>query len=317
MFAGRTDIRSAIAVAALAVLLAGCGARIADDESGGGQAGGGQPVSTSAPPEFMPDLVGQQEDQARAALVEFNVQVTTDVRIAPQPEGTVIEQDPVAGSPFPQRVTLVISIAPPEVPDVTGQTFGTAQSTLEDLGFTVTEEPIFDSQRVDGLVVEQDPAAGATNAGEVVLSVVRRPVVSYFSDIEPVTYDGIGYVQGTAKSNGKSYGHGVYIESYSEGVGSVEYDLSRQYRRVVGEMGLEDQTSSDGQFKVEIYGDGRLLTEASVDFGTTVPVEIDVTDVLRLKITIAALSGEGGVVLGDLRAEGLESEVRVTPTPAP
>ena len=315
----RAGFRVTLTIGFMAILLASCGdgpANIESDSSSTLSAMGGT-SSTSPIPEIMPDLVGESEEDARAALAPFNVQITSEVKIAPEPEGTVIEQDPVAGSRFSQHVTLVVSISPPAVPDVTGQTFGTAEARLLDLGFAVEEKPVFDSKRVDGLVIEQEPPPGAANAGEVILSVIRRPVVAYFSDMEPVTYDDIGYANGTAKSNGQTYPHGVLLEPYSEGVGSVEYDLSRQYRRVIGQIGLEDQTSSDAQYKVEIYGDGRLLTEAVIDFGTTTDLEVDVTDVLRLKVTVASLTGTGGVVLGDLRAEGLESEVTVTPSPVP
>ena len=318
-FVTKTGLRAVLAVSIIVTSLAACGDEPdgVEGDSIDADSAVADTSSTSSTPEIMPDLVGQSEEDARAVLAPLNVQVTSEVKIAPEPEGTVIDQDPVAGSKFSQRVTLVVSISPPVVPDVTGQTFGTAEATLLDLGFTVEEKPVFDGERVDGLVIEQEPPAGSRNAGEVILSVVRRPVVAYLSDMEPVTYVDIGYSNGTAKSNGKTYPHGVLLEPYSEGVGSVEYDLSRQYRRAIGQIGLEDQTSSDAQYKVEMYGDGRLLTEVVIDFGTTTDLEVDVTDVLRLKVTAAALTGEGGVVLGDFRAEGLESEVTVTPSPAP
>lgn len=268
------------------------------------------PSSSAPAPRVMPDYTGQSLSAVQAALAPYNVRIKTVNRIDSQPAGTVIEQDPVAGAPFAQLVTLTVSTAPAAVPDVTGKTFRDAEDQLTKAGFTVTENPIFDQQRADGLVTGQNPPAGTANAAEVTLDVVRRPVVTYLADMTPVSVDRMyNPTTGTTKANGKSYSHGLLMTPPSSGVGAIEYDFSRQYRKLSGELGLDDRSDSAAIGKVEIYGDGRQLLAQDVPFGQTIPVDLDVTNVLRLKITVASVDGKSSIVFGDFAAQGLQSEI--------
>lgn len=274
--------------------------------------------SANPVPKVMPDYAGRQLAEVQASLAEYNVQIKTVNRIDAQPAGTVIDQDPVAGAPFAQVVTLTVSTAPATVPDVTGKTYREAEETLTKAGFTVTENPIFDQQKADGLVTGQNPPAGTANTAEVTLDVVRRPVVTYLADMQPVSVDRMNYpTTGTTKANGKSYSHGLLMTPPGSGIGAVEYDFSRQYRKLSGELGLDDKSDSAAIGKVEIYGDGRQLLAQDVPFGTTTPVDLDVTNVLRIKITVASVDGKGSIVFGDFAAQGLQSEVGTSGSPTP
>ena len=272
--------------------------------------------SSVAVPKVMPDFTNRTLSDAQAALAQYNVQIKTVNRISAEPAGTVIDQDPVAGAPFAQLVTLTVATAPATVPDVTGKTFSDAQEQLTKLGFTVKENPTFDQQKADGLVTAQNPPAGTGNAAEVTLDVVRRPVVTYLADMETVNQQALyGFNPGTSKANGKTYSHGLLVTPASNGAtGTFEYDFSRQYRKLNGELGLDDKSDSAAVGKVEIYGDGRQLFAQDVPFGTTVPVELDVTDVLRIKITVSTVDGKGSIVFGDFAAQGLQSEVSASGT---
>lgn len=279
--------------------------------------------SSSVPaPKVMPDYVGEDLSDVQAALAQYNVQIKTVNRIDAQPAGSVIEQDPVAGAPFSQLVTLTVSTAPATVPDVTGKTFAAAEEQLSKLGFSVLENPIFDKQKADGLVTGQSPPAGTGNSAEVTLDVVRRPVVTYLADMSPVAADRNSDREvGAKKANGKTYSHGMLIDPtppYSSNELAIyEYDFSRAYRKLTGELGMDDASASGAVGKVEIYGDGRLLSQVDVPFGTTVPIDIDVTNVLRLKVTVAVLEGGGSVVFGDFAAQGLQSEISASGSPTP
>lgn len=279
------------------------------------------PTSSSVSvPKVMPDFVGQTQAAAQATLAQYNVQIKTVNRIDAQPAGSVIEQDPVAGAPFAQVVTLTVSTAPATVPDVTGKTFAEAQQQLTKLGFEVKENPIFDQKLADGLVQGQNPPANTANVGKVTLDVIRRPVVTYLADMEPVDKTNLyGFnSDGATKANGKAYSHGILVTPAPSGqVGTIEYDFSRQYRKLTGELGLDDKSASDAIGKVEIYGDGRQLLAQDVSFGQTVPVDLDVTDVLRVKITVATVDGKSSIVFGDFAAQGLQSEVGASGSPTP
>ncbi len=268
--------------------------------------------SSVSVPKVMPDLTGKTLSDAQAALAPYNVQIKTANKIDAAPAGTVIEQSPVAGAQFAQVITLTVSTAPATVPDVTGKTYSDAEEQLTKLGFEVKESPIFDQQKADGLVTGQNPPAGTGNVAEVTLDVVRRPVVTYLADMEPVDKDTLyGFnSDGATKANGKSYSHGLLVTPVPSGsVGTIEYDFSRQYRKLTGELGLDDKSDSAAIGKVEIYGDGRQLLAQDVPFGQTIPVDLDVTDVLRLKVTVATVDGKSSIVFGDFAAQGLQSEV--------
>src|SRR5262249_55793451 len=94
----------------------------------------------------------------------FDVSVTDqeDENAAP---GTVLEQDPAAGTKLVKGKTVKLTVAkepaPVEVPDVSGQTQDEATKTLDAAGFKVrVEEGPADTPEQEGTVIEQDPAAG-------------------------------------------------------------------------------------------------------------------------------------------------------------
>ena len=259
--------------------------------------------ASSDVPTDMPDYVGTDYDDAKAALSEWNVSVTKVGLVSPQPVGTVVKQDPAAGKDFQQKVTLTVSIAPPEVPDVTDKKFGEAEAELEALGFTVVENPVVDSTRDDGTVVKQDPAAGVVGSGQVTLDVVRRPEATWLADMAPVSNPNLNVTPGSQKANAKTYTHGVAMRP-GNGVGSVEYDFSRSFTQLTGELGLDDKSDSDASAKVEIITDGRSVASYDVPFGTTVPVSVDVTNALRVKINVTVTGGPATVIFGDFKAQG-------------
>ena len=129
----------------------------------------------------VPDVVGQQQDQAAATLRGAGFEVsTTDREDADAEPGTVLEQDPAAGTQAAEgaTVTLTIATAPAEVevPDVAGQEEDAARQALQDAGFDVkvVDEPV-DTPDEDGVVTGQDPGAGESVApgSEITISVGR------------------------------------------------------------------------------------------------------------------------------------------------
>jgi hypothetical protein len=307
------------------LLLTACGAASPDAASdlpvpSGSTSSTPPPTETEADlPRFMPDLLGMDYDDARRELVDYNVRVTKEELESPEEVGTVIAQDPESGEDFSQDVTLTVAIAPPDVPDVVGMTFGAASQELGRLGFTFTETTVFDERERDGLVLEQDPPAGATNAGEVNLTVSRRPIVGYLADQRPVSTSSSALESGTWYTNGEPYTHAlkVPIGRYSADSTVIEYDLSRDYRQLLGAVGLEDRSVGGTTFKVEIYGDDRSLFDSVLALGQVQAVDLDITGVLRLEVVVTRISGEGAVVLADVRALGLEDEVDTNPTATP
>ena len=107
----------------------------------------------------MLDVVGQQEEAARAALVEQGFTVRTVFEENPDFEdGEVSAQNPAAGTELEigEEVTLTVSSGQQRVaiPDVVGLSEADARSVLGDAGFRdIRPEPVFDPAIEEGEVV--------------------------------------------------------------------------------------------------------------------------------------------------------------------
>jgi serine/threonine-protein kinase len=130
-------------------------------------------VSSGKPSVNVPDVVGQPEGSARAALQAAGFRVATG---SPEsdptvPAGSVKSEDPAGGTQAASgsTVTLVISTGPPKttptatVPDVKHQQAGAATSALQAAGFNVsqTTKPVTDASK-DGIVQSESPGAGSS-----------------------------------------------------------------------------------------------------------------------------------------------------------
>jgi hypothetical protein len=134
-------------------------------------------TTTTAPATVpVPDVSGKAEADAQTELeaVGFTVkseeQSSTDVEA-----GLVIETNPAAGTEVApdSTVTMIVSSGPGEivVPDIVGMTQDEATKAAEAAGLTITFVDDADDPDPDGIIVSQDPAAGATaEAGSEVVA---------------------------------------------------------------------------------------------------------------------------------------------------
>ncbi len=116
----------------------------------------------------VPDVVGDQEDEARAELAraDFEVKVTPEASDDVE-EGTVIRQNPEADQQATRgsTVTIVVSSGPEnlQVPDVRRRPQSEAEQLLVDRGFAVGTVSTTPSTSFEpGIVVRQDPAPNAS-----------------------------------------------------------------------------------------------------------------------------------------------------------
>jgi eukaryotic-like serine/threonine-protein kinase len=112
----------------------------------------------------VPDVKGKSRDEAERLLRDAGLQPAATEREDGNVEpGTVLEQDPAAGTQLPKggTVNLVVAKAPASVPvpGVIDADEADAVKTLEDAGFTVKvkEEPA-QTPEEDGIVLDQAPA---------------------------------------------------------------------------------------------------------------------------------------------------------------
>ncbi|WP_131098113.1 Stk1 family PASTA domain-containing Ser/Thr kinase [Streptomonospora litoralis] len=128
----------------------------------------------------MPDLVGQNAQDARAALEDdgFTRIQEEEADSEDQPAGTVIGTDPEPGSDADREapVTLTVS-AGFDIPDVVGRQQDQARNMLQEKGLrvSITEQPSEDVP--EGEVISQEPGAGGTvsSGDSVTLTVSSGP----------------------------------------------------------------------------------------------------------------------------------------------
>lgn len=264
----------------------------------------------------VPSVVGSDLDAARAELTELGFDVTIAYQSSSKPPGTVLSQTPAPGKSGATKVELVVAEAPTELPDVVGQRLAAATATLEGLGVTVTTVDALNEEVADGTVLEQDPPAGSAFSGAVTLKVARRPVVTFLADLGAV--EG-GLDAGAGSVSGTTYTRSV-LRPTEDSVGypvKVGFDLARGYRILRATVGLSDDSKSDSIARVEVYADGRPLFSQDLALGQAVPIDLDVTGVLRLELLVTKLAPQSYdsalVVWGDAQVLGAQGEVPAQP----
>jgi beta-lactam-binding protein with PASTA domain/predicted Ser/Thr protein kinase len=145
-------------------------------------------VSTGPPMTEVPDVVGDNVDDAIAALAGADLKVNRQNVFSERPAGTVVAQDPKGGQRVEVgaqvRINVSQGVRPTSVPPVVGDPFETAQSKLEAAGFKVRRLDV-DSAELAGTVVDQDPDANTTASpgSTVTLSVSTGPTTTGVPDV--------------------------------------------------------------------------------------------------------------------------------------
>jgi beta-lactam-binding protein with PASTA domain len=146
-------------------------------------------VSTGPPMTTVPDVRDRTEADAVALLREANLEPNI-VRINSGREaGTVTGQDPAPGEEVEEGTAVRINVSmgprPIEVPNVVGQSFESAQSTLQGAGLAVGERRDVESDEPEGTVVSQDPEPGdeVARGTPVTLEVSQGPGTTPVPDV--------------------------------------------------------------------------------------------------------------------------------------
>lgn len=157
-------------------------------------------VSSGPSAPVVPGVTGLSEADATTQLEALGIVVTTQrVESDTIEEGVVISQDPEGGEDSGE-VTLTVSNGPKPllVLSVTGLSESDARGQLEDLGIVVTTQRVESDAVEEGVVISQDPEAGA-ESGAVTLTVSDGPP-------PPVVVLVIGLFEGTARAQLEALG---------------------------------------------------------------------------------------------------------------
>lgn len=138
--------------------------------------------------------------------------------------------------------------------------------------------------------------------GEAFLSELKHYHLENFGYFESddIKYD----AEANMLMDGQRYPIGIQIRDHimgdplfaSKGPCQAFYNLDAKYSRLTGLVGLDDQFERRSAI-VSFYGDNRLLTtvELKPEEPKPIPVDIDVTGVLVLKIEVSNISGSEDV----------------------
>ena len=184
-------------------------------------------------PVVVPDVVGQNVDDATETLEDAGLEVTVD-RVSDEEVAVdvVISQDPPAAQQIEEgdTVTLQVStgVGEVEIPDLENQLANDAQAVLEQLGFVV-ETDDESSDTIDQLrVIRTEPAAGESAArGATVLVIVS-------SGRERVPVPNVVGLQ-SEEASAQLTAAGFVVDEVSESSDSVESGRVIRTEPAVGE----------------------------------------------------------------------------------
>ena len=199
-------------------------------------------------------------------------------------------------------------------PDLVGMTIAEAQDQLPS---TVDVEIVDSIQQgaEPGTVVEQTPAAGEALDGQITLTVAQAAMQVYLDELRSVnggwTYSNGG---GTSSMAGKTYLHslGAYVGRCNSS-NSVEYNLSKGFRQLTATTAIDDNSeNAETVAQLEIFADNRPVFSETVTFGKPIPITLDLSGVLRLKIQWSTVRGncsDNVLAIGEATLFGLPGEM--------
>ena len=131
-------------------------------------------ISTGQPDVVMPDVLGDDKDDAKDELEELGLKVKLVEAESDADADVVIDSDPRPATSISvgTRVTVVYSDGPEEVPSVVGLMQSRATSKLENAGFNVNVDFDSETRAERGTVLSQTPEAFSTQPEGTTVTIV-------------------------------------------------------------------------------------------------------------------------------------------------
>ncbi len=134
------------------------------------------------------------------------------------------------------------------------------------------------------------PIRRSTSSTSALVATTVADGPQFLSMLEPVVSDGAS--SGDAKMSGREYIRSVLFArdcvccSGGE-VDSVEYDLGERYRELDAVLGVTDDSRDGYSARISVLDNtGKVFGDWTVKLGDAIPISVDLTGVLRLKIQI-------------------------------
>lgn len=136
----------------------------------------------------VPDVVGDDVDDARSTLEGLGLKVKVVEQASPEPKDEVLTQDLKAGTEVPPTTEITLTISAggqATVPNVIGMTVELARTTLTGAGFEVDVKYGTEGAQVD-VVYEQDQGEGSTlSEGSTVTITAQGVVITWDATTAP------------------------------------------------------------------------------------------------------------------------------------
>lgn len=233
----------------------------------------------------MPDVRGMAEADARQAITDSGIDaglISVDRAPSVEPDGTVVAQDPVAGTNSPAKIRLTLP-SPATVPQLEGTTIDAANTELISLGVEVNVSREFRTGAVVGTVLNTDPAAGAPLVSKIRVTVAAAPAAKNLTDVarQGDWRNGLGSI------NGQAMDSGIYADLQASKLPATII-VNRTVNTLDAIVGIEDHSDPSAKVHVTVKGDGKILFEKSLAYGESEHLSLDVSNVLRLELNAAA-----------------------------
>lgn len=255
----------------------------------------------------MPDVRGLTQDEAAQVLADsgFAASIIT-FEDAPSglPEGTVVVQSPVFGTPSPTAITLGVAV-PTTMPALTGADRQEAVATLSDLGVGVTVVFQYDAKATLGTVLATLPAAGEALGDTATVTLATTGSSIALGDLRRLNGDCRATGQVTLR--GTQYPSAV--ECYAEPEASTTtWSLAAKGDLFTATVGIDDDATPGTSATVEILADGAVVKAEQVTFGKPVEISVPVSGVIQLSVRVSS-PAEVEVVLASASVAGTDAAI--------
>lgn len=269
------------------------------------------PVLDTQADSRVPDVRGMETAVAKQALADLDIDPNAvtirEVEWAGTP-GVVVAQEPVGGEQVTGSLTLSVS-KQASVPEVTGKKKKDAIDALQALGAEVTVTEQYSAGATTGTVLSVSPQVGSPLDGSVELVVAESGGSILLSSVNTAG-SGSSCSTGTNISmNGTAYKEALACSGgFSSKESTYAWVLGRHASTLSTTVGLADSGKTDATATVRILADGNEVARADVAYGKPAKVDADVSNALRLEITVSSKNGDT-VYLGDALVKGTTAQI--------
>ena len=254
------------------------------------------PASTEAtsvaPPPEMPDLVGRTVADANRILADLGYdQPAITERESLEPTGTILTQVPTGGRPITGTISVIVAVPIMPMPDFVDGSLSEAEDWAQERGLEIATEAELTADVAAGTVLDQLPVAGTQPGAQILLTVAEEPVLLDLANYPYVDRSRFSSSKEINMNGGLFPSTPVFELSRAGSSAYVDFDLGRDWQVLRTQLGVTDQGSIDSVVIVEFIADGKTIATETVSFGSLTEVELDVENVLRLRITAQNVSG--------------------------